>query len=94
MLRSLVGSEMCIRDRPCSISCALHVVRPRCSRCGLGHNLELSRRNLLKELREDVADLATQLSVPRQQLLFPTVCLLYTSDAADEEDSVDNVCAP
>src|SRR5674536_359858 len=52
MLRSLVGSEMCIRDRVTTV----------------GHG-----------------------DVPlfRPRYIFLPVCLLYTSDAADEEDSVD-----
>src|SRR5674536_403547 len=51
MLRSLVGSEMCIRDRPPQ-------ARQSCRRTG------------------------TSYGAARH-------CLLYTSDAADEEDSVD-----
>src|SRR5674536_235185 len=57
MLRSLVGSEMCIRDR---------VEWRRIRRCaGETHS-------------------TVRVSVPARRS-----CLLYTSDAADEEDSVD-----
>eukprot|EP00658_Telonema_sp_P-2_P035096 TRINITY_DN25572_c0_g1_i2.p1 TRINITY_DN25572_c0_g1~~TRINITY_DN25572_c0_g1_i2.p1 ORF type:complete len:112 (-),score=34.46 TRINITY_DN25572_c0_g1_i2:11-346(-) len=65
MLRSLVGSEMCIRDshQSSSPSAASH----------------------------DVYSNSRQPSLPHQEP-FETpqsTCLLYTSDAADEEDSVD-----
>src|SRR5674536_253773 len=57
MLRSLVGSEMCIRDSFVSIA-------------------EL-RYILVNLLREEIS------------IKDISYCLLYTSDAADEEDSVD-----
>eukprot|EP00658_Telonema_sp_P-2_P033601 TRINITY_DN24627_c0_g1_i2.p1 TRINITY_DN24627_c0_g1~~TRINITY_DN24627_c0_g1_i2.p1 ORF type:complete len:115 (-),score=43.02 TRINITY_DN24627_c0_g1_i2:48-392(-) len=58
MLRSLVGSEMCIRDRVSTQSTGPTTALYRCI-----HNIIFISR------------------------LYS--CLLYTSDAADEEDSVD-----
>eukprot|EP00658_Telonema_sp_P-2_P021188 TRINITY_DN18426_c0_g1_i2.p2 TRINITY_DN18426_c0_g1~~TRINITY_DN18426_c0_g1_i2.p2 ORF type:complete len:115 (+),score=29.79 TRINITY_DN18426_c0_g1_i2:100-444(+) len=75
MLRSLVGSEMCIRDRSSSQPWAASRARTSWVICwgpvGLG---ECTRPH------------APRMGAPSQSRLC---CLLYTSDAADEEDSVD-----
>eukprot|EP00658_Telonema_sp_P-2_P022537 TRINITY_DN19008_c0_g2_i1.p2 TRINITY_DN19008_c0_g2~~TRINITY_DN19008_c0_g2_i1.p2 ORF type:complete len:110 (-),score=42.91 TRINITY_DN19008_c0_g2_i1:78-407(-) len=76
MLRSLVGSEMCIRDR-----------------CGGSVLIDFGGRETIHtscvfgfwETGEERSSSRQPLS--GAPLLFP--CLLYTSDAADEEDSVD-----
>eukprot|EP00658_Telonema_sp_P-2_P048167 TRINITY_DN36651_c0_g1_i1.p1 TRINITY_DN36651_c0_g1~~TRINITY_DN36651_c0_g1_i1.p1 ORF type:complete len:104 (+),score=40.78 TRINITY_DN36651_c0_g1_i1:109-420(+) len=67
MLRSLVGSEMCIRDR-CKDN--IHKVF---------QYMQTSRTQ-----SSSWAGLQSDLG-----LCHPITCLLYTSDAADEEDSVD-----
>ena len=64
MLRSLVGSEMCIRDR---WRADLLPHRPAGS-------LDTDEVRRLRRVVRRVLD---------------QICLLYTSDAADEEDSVD-----
>eukprot|EP00658_Telonema_sp_P-2_P046289 TRINITY_DN34404_c0_g1_i1.p1 TRINITY_DN34404_c0_g1~~TRINITY_DN34404_c0_g1_i1.p1 ORF type:complete len:124 (-),score=32.11 TRINITY_DN34404_c0_g1_i1:19-339(-) len=97
MLRSLVGSEMCIRDSVMTDrqltaateaalalgrwwrSAKIRWVFVKMRGCGFGpleHGLPKYLRELSKieEHRERVAR---------------HLCLLYTSDAADEEDSVD-----
>eukprot|EP00658_Telonema_sp_P-2_P084373 TRINITY_DN9355_c0_g1_i7.p1 TRINITY_DN9355_c0_g1~~TRINITY_DN9355_c0_g1_i7.p1 ORF type:complete len:118 (+),score=43.34 TRINITY_DN9355_c0_g1_i7:148-501(+) len=94
MLRSLVGSEMCIRD---SINAEYGVL----SQQAMDHSLQAmespgmfgspDREDLITAQREEIAALRAQLeqsgiSLPQQR---SAPCLLYTSDAADEEDSVD-----
>ena len=64
MLRSLVGSEMCIRDRGVANDFSLIKTRPK-----IGNILGFYK-NIWKTGSFNI-------------------CLLYTSDAADEEDSVD-----
>src|SRR5674536_385061 len=73
MLRSLVGSEMCIRDRPPRFEPAHPVPGQAMALAPAPQRPTPVPRNLLAECRHGV-DVA---------------CLLYTSDAADEEDSVD-----
>eukprot|EP00658_Telonema_sp_P-2_P046797 TRINITY_DN35110_c0_g1_i1.p1 TRINITY_DN35110_c0_g1~~TRINITY_DN35110_c0_g1_i1.p1 ORF type:complete len:114 (+),score=22.93 TRINITY_DN35110_c0_g1_i1:52-342(+) len=83
MLRSLVGSEMCIRDRAhpdrwgLPLHCVQIVSRPTAipGRVALGESVAL-RQSL--ELRGGADGAAIEEG-----------CLLYTSDAADEEDRVD-----
>src|SRR5674536_399588 len=70
MLRSLVGSEMCIRDSSMSSSVTARCITdwtesPSCS------------------FSSPIA------SSPSTCTYRMAACLLYTSDAADEEDSVD-----
>eukprot|EP00658_Telonema_sp_P-2_P004773 TRINITY_DN1177_c0_g1_i5.p1 TRINITY_DN1177_c0_g1~~TRINITY_DN1177_c0_g1_i5.p1 ORF type:complete len:127 (+),score=49.39 TRINITY_DN1177_c0_g1_i5:119-499(+) len=114
MLRSLVGSEMCIRDR--------YQRRVRGGQCEplIGRMVEYETERteqgfqrlkggaLLivdpEELPEDVrkqklAELAAfscDMDTPEvtpvasyEGFVWSNTCLLYTSDAADEEDSVD-----
>ena len=64
MLRSLVGSEMCIRDR--SIA-----------------------DNMIDELCKSFINSEKSLVLISNLSSSNYGCLLYTSDAADEEDSVD-----
>ena len=64
MLRSLVGSEMCIRDRSV-VGC----VRT---------SSQAEKMPIDTVIVEDIASFN-----------YWNDCLLYTSDAADEEDSVD-----
>ena len=64
MLRSLVGSEMCIRDRVKTVR--LFVVS--CFAYGFDRNIEMQ-------------------GFPRERMVC--VCLLYTSDAADDLLCVD-----
>eukprot|EP00658_Telonema_sp_P-2_P038997 TRINITY_DN27892_c0_g1_i1.p1 TRINITY_DN27892_c0_g1~~TRINITY_DN27892_c0_g1_i1.p1 ORF type:complete len:101 (-),score=25.63 TRINITY_DN27892_c0_g1_i1:77-379(-) len=65
MLRSLVGSEMCIRD-----SCPMGLPQPK---------LMLRRKSRRR----------CHWTCRRRNRVCCTACLLYTSDAADEEDSGD-----
>eukprot|EP00658_Telonema_sp_P-2_P047185 TRINITY_DN35739_c0_g1_i1.p1 TRINITY_DN35739_c0_g1~~TRINITY_DN35739_c0_g1_i1.p1 ORF type:complete len:142 (+),score=33.79 TRINITY_DN35739_c0_g1_i1:48-473(+) len=96
MLRSLVGSEMCIRDRSLLTS-----------RCNSNYELRRRRGHSLRTLHpyhsypwfRHLMMIGTKVTPPllrrprRHQT--PSLaallqdCLLYTSDAADEEDSVD-----
>eukprot|EP00658_Telonema_sp_P-2_P076398 TRINITY_DN6675_c0_g1_i1.p1 TRINITY_DN6675_c0_g1~~TRINITY_DN6675_c0_g1_i1.p1 ORF type:complete len:112 (+),score=31.75 TRINITY_DN6675_c0_g1_i1:25-360(+) len=69
MLRSLVGSEMCIRD---SLSVGV---------LGIHHNEGTGGQ--CEGLRGESHKLTKGYKISRH------CCLLYTSDAADEEDSVD-----
>eukprot|EP00658_Telonema_sp_P-2_P023701 TRINITY_DN19502_c0_g1_i3.p1 TRINITY_DN19502_c0_g1~~TRINITY_DN19502_c0_g1_i3.p1 ORF type:complete len:133 (-),score=36.36 TRINITY_DN19502_c0_g1_i3:75-473(-) len=112
MLRSLVGSEMCIRDRcgtyrlrfsfnspsssvgtPTPLRAGTHVrATLPASEGSQGSSSYLGGLQVFhvayftfQRLRYPVASVSlTQLGVPQS-----VVCLLYTSDAADEEDSVD-----
>eukprot|EP00658_Telonema_sp_P-2_P038405 TRINITY_DN2756_c0_g1_i2.p1 TRINITY_DN2756_c0_g1~~TRINITY_DN2756_c0_g1_i2.p1 ORF type:complete len:107 (+),score=31.96 TRINITY_DN2756_c0_g1_i2:173-493(+) len=72
MLRSLVGSEMCIRDRD-----GFHKMSYRSELQGLC-------RDLFLQLDKDRDG-----SISTREVGLLLTCLLYTSDAADEEDSVD-----
>eukprot|EP00658_Telonema_sp_P-2_P036539 TRINITY_DN26409_c0_g1_i1.p2 TRINITY_DN26409_c0_g1~~TRINITY_DN26409_c0_g1_i1.p2 ORF type:complete len:109 (+),score=31.43 TRINITY_DN26409_c0_g1_i1:158-484(+) len=91
MLRSLVGSEMCIRDRPSTASVAM-------SRGMLdqsAHKPKVREHTISSRLKSSPPHSARVSSVPRQRHSTSSpnpndlTCLLYTSDAADEEDSVD-----
>eukprot|EP00658_Telonema_sp_P-2_P028966 TRINITY_DN22093_c0_g1_i1.p1 TRINITY_DN22093_c0_g1~~TRINITY_DN22093_c0_g1_i1.p1 ORF type:complete len:106 (+),score=24.13 TRINITY_DN22093_c0_g1_i1:157-474(+) len=88
MLRSLVGSEMCIRDR--------------CSYQGIpsssddGHPLDAQQDRTYVGCREHTHTLKFIIDLQSHITPLTTfkkksfrICLLYTSDAADEEDSVD-----
>ena len=68
-----MGSEMCIRDRPCHLA-AQHRI----------HHEQFVRRLVRVVLEQPLDEIAGILQTWN-------VCLLYTSDAADEEDSVDFV---
>eukprot|EP00658_Telonema_sp_P-2_P065514 TRINITY_DN54736_c0_g1_i1.p1 TRINITY_DN54736_c0_g1~~TRINITY_DN54736_c0_g1_i1.p1 ORF type:complete len:153 (-),score=45.22 TRINITY_DN54736_c0_g1_i1:20-478(-) len=116
MLRSLVGSEMCIRDSSSSVllpdySMLVHgfiKVRGSAATEGGGHTREHGdprqwcRPSCLErwEHGEPAVDLGSDVGHTPGVLrawrceCFQTIrshltCLLYTSDAADEEDSVD-----
>eukprot|EP00658_Telonema_sp_P-2_P016347 TRINITY_DN16342_c0_g1_i1.p2 TRINITY_DN16342_c0_g1~~TRINITY_DN16342_c0_g1_i1.p2 ORF type:complete len:133 (-),score=33.48 TRINITY_DN16342_c0_g1_i1:61-459(-) len=118
MLRSLVGSEMCIRDRtgPCHGQSQLldhqwawwcrHcwwgcwwttlAQRPKdlrdiCTMVAQSHPGSRRRIGLLPRLllRGGVSLTLARLLVHALTHLGLEACLLYTSDAADEEDSVD-----
>eukprot|EP00658_Telonema_sp_P-2_P004728 TRINITY_DN1175_c0_g1_i2.p2 TRINITY_DN1175_c0_g1~~TRINITY_DN1175_c0_g1_i2.p2 ORF type:complete len:142 (+),score=43.55 TRINITY_DN1175_c0_g1_i2:33-458(+) len=78
MLRSLVGSEMCIRDRVSTQSTGV----TSAARC---KPLQITTRPAAPSLRLEGS---RSVSVRREAVCSKT-CLLYTSDAADEEDSVD-----
>eukprot|EP00658_Telonema_sp_P-2_P037147 TRINITY_DN26746_c0_g1_i2.p2 TRINITY_DN26746_c0_g1~~TRINITY_DN26746_c0_g1_i2.p2 ORF type:complete len:110 (-),score=52.26 TRINITY_DN26746_c0_g1_i2:82-411(-) len=81
MLRSLVGSEMCIRDRRKSIQ----RLRKECN------TLRTENEHNSKTLTSQAAELEVFRTNEQRALSIEYVknCLLYTSDAADEEDSVD-----
>eukprot|EP00658_Telonema_sp_P-2_P052857 TRINITY_DN4118_c0_g1_i4.p1 TRINITY_DN4118_c0_g1~~TRINITY_DN4118_c0_g1_i4.p1 ORF type:complete len:115 (-),score=34.68 TRINITY_DN4118_c0_g1_i4:82-426(-) len=84
MLRSLVGSEMCIRDSPRRWG-SLALCSPRA----------VGRRSFVIFvitclLWTGVGMCTSVRSLSQWHGVFSThTCLLYTSDAADEEDSVD-----
>eukprot|EP00658_Telonema_sp_P-2_P028947 TRINITY_DN22083_c0_g1_i3.p1 TRINITY_DN22083_c0_g1~~TRINITY_DN22083_c0_g1_i3.p1 ORF type:complete len:105 (-),score=31.22 TRINITY_DN22083_c0_g1_i3:36-350(-) len=75
MLRSLVGSEMCIRDSllTSDVDTFLESVSP-------------TLRDEYYQQQDNLASMFPLLHAPYSALI---PCLLYTSDAADEEDSVD-----
>src|SRR5674536_325619 len=97
MLRSLVGSEMCIRDRKSTkgviailtgggdvpgLNPAIRAVTIRANREGYKViGLRRGWAGISELIRDSKADNSNNF-----QIL--TDCLLYTSDAADEEDSV------
>eukprot|EP00658_Telonema_sp_P-2_P069666 TRINITY_DN59021_c0_g1_i1.p2 TRINITY_DN59021_c0_g1~~TRINITY_DN59021_c0_g1_i1.p2 ORF type:complete len:128 (-),score=14.65 TRINITY_DN59021_c0_g1_i1:3-386(-) len=107
MLRSLVGSEMCIRDRYHS-SLGHHPIaldqrrrrggrwhcRPRCTTTmrrppqegGAGAGWPACRLECGVRVRWGRVGHGLACNPP---VLCVDTCLLYTSDAADEEDSVD-----
>eukprot|EP00658_Telonema_sp_P-2_P023812 TRINITY_DN19554_c0_g1_i4.p1 TRINITY_DN19554_c0_g1~~TRINITY_DN19554_c0_g1_i4.p1 ORF type:complete len:142 (-),score=34.63 TRINITY_DN19554_c0_g1_i4:37-462(-) len=120
MLRSLVGSEMCIRDRlhPAMSSVSRrraagaqwgedvvrvdveahlvvrlfrlsHSFHDACKQQleGAGDQPEACPEELYREVGESLRLSACVAPAPPYSALIP--CLLYTSDAADEEDSVD-----
>eukprot|EP00658_Telonema_sp_P-2_P076454 TRINITY_DN6694_c0_g1_i3.p1 TRINITY_DN6694_c0_g1~~TRINITY_DN6694_c0_g1_i3.p1 ORF type:complete len:128 (-),score=53.50 TRINITY_DN6694_c0_g1_i3:60-443(-) len=78
MLRSLVGSEMCIRDRAMTLEATGVVKDPE---------VELGMKELWVMWEQSGHQEAVE--VVTRDLLLLNPCLLYTSDAADEEDSVD-----
>eukprot|EP00658_Telonema_sp_P-2_P020534 TRINITY_DN18124_c0_g1_i1.p1 TRINITY_DN18124_c0_g1~~TRINITY_DN18124_c0_g1_i1.p1 ORF type:complete len:136 (+),score=20.98 TRINITY_DN18124_c0_g1_i1:112-519(+) len=107
MLRSLVGSEMCIRDSPNSepsplspytpisttetlpgpaardrMTCPTHTGTPRPA--APGTPTPSSPRTLALVMADEL-----RVTKPCTTWTHPRTCLLYTSDAADEEDSVD-----
>eukprot|EP00658_Telonema_sp_P-2_P069313 TRINITY_DN58474_c0_g1_i1.p1 TRINITY_DN58474_c0_g1~~TRINITY_DN58474_c0_g1_i1.p1 ORF type:complete len:117 (+),score=44.46 TRINITY_DN58474_c0_g1_i1:55-405(+) len=91
MLRSLVGSEMCIRD-----SLVEHAL-PRFQQAALDALVDvLADASLVDSRPSRFVDSGNSgLNAPAsghdaaQAAFFDIACLLYTSDAADEEDSVD-----
>eukprot|EP00658_Telonema_sp_P-2_P072795 TRINITY_DN61898_c0_g1_i1.p1 TRINITY_DN61898_c0_g1~~TRINITY_DN61898_c0_g1_i1.p1 ORF type:complete len:108 (-),score=32.29 TRINITY_DN61898_c0_g1_i1:2-295(-) len=90
MLRSLVGSEMCIRDSKATAIGSI-LLRAFNTSTGLPHtsiNLKHKRHASSQWSGGNVA----LSEIGTMQLEFRTLsyhCLLYTSDAADEEDSVE-----
>eukprot|EP00658_Telonema_sp_P-2_P064371 TRINITY_DN53323_c0_g1_i1.p1 TRINITY_DN53323_c0_g1~~TRINITY_DN53323_c0_g1_i1.p1 ORF type:complete len:115 (-),score=32.40 TRINITY_DN53323_c0_g1_i1:16-360(-) len=107
MLRSLVGSEMCIRDsleirnRQCVSQLDqrirdTHSVEKELTTKSAGDSAskqEVSRLHgavevLSRELTEAKVEI-DRLETDKHELVKSMSCLLYTSDAADEEDSVD-----
>eukprot|EP00658_Telonema_sp_P-2_P013914 TRINITY_DN15275_c0_g1_i1.p1 TRINITY_DN15275_c0_g1~~TRINITY_DN15275_c0_g1_i1.p1 ORF type:complete len:157 (+),score=35.41 TRINITY_DN15275_c0_g1_i1:29-499(+) len=97
MLRSLVGSEMCIRDRvqisPVCVGVEMDVVAAVvrnlpfwCMTCSSTPHLSETQGHT-----NDSTHVCLSLSHKKIQFHFEQFysCLLYTSDAADEEDSVD-----
>eukprot|EP00658_Telonema_sp_P-2_P069461 TRINITY_DN5872_c0_g1_i2.p1 TRINITY_DN5872_c0_g1~~TRINITY_DN5872_c0_g1_i2.p1 ORF type:complete len:112 (-),score=23.87 TRINITY_DN5872_c0_g1_i2:111-446(-) len=95
MLRSLVGSEMCIRDR--SLTCECRVVIGQGLVCILASSSPRSRAPRYTQseaclggiVGTNLSCLLGDLHHNRHQCIACKTCLLYTSDAADEEDSVD-----
>eukprot|EP00658_Telonema_sp_P-2_P009245 TRINITY_DN13477_c0_g1_i1.p1 TRINITY_DN13477_c0_g1~~TRINITY_DN13477_c0_g1_i1.p1 ORF type:complete len:160 (+),score=30.21 TRINITY_DN13477_c0_g1_i1:51-530(+) len=105
MLRSLVGSEMCIRDR--SVWCMPSLLPSRTPPPPPPRWLLLSKYKLSAHLDPHGPSYTTRLLLVmlKEEALkgtpqnhshtyttyhtIPAICLLYTSDAADEEDSVD-----
>eukprot|EP00658_Telonema_sp_P-2_P063173 TRINITY_DN51897_c0_g1_i1.p1 TRINITY_DN51897_c0_g1~~TRINITY_DN51897_c0_g1_i1.p1 ORF type:complete len:126 (-),score=18.51 TRINITY_DN51897_c0_g1_i1:32-409(-) len=97
MLRSLVGSEMCIRDSfrtrglvhshlPC------HGCAPRLAFISQYNNAQAIVRHLyirFISIAEPPASFVWHYTTTVVQATPYYPCLLYTSDAADEEDSVD-----
>eukprot|EP00658_Telonema_sp_P-2_P053290 TRINITY_DN41779_c0_g1_i1.p1 TRINITY_DN41779_c0_g1~~TRINITY_DN41779_c0_g1_i1.p1 ORF type:complete len:134 (+),score=50.79 TRINITY_DN41779_c0_g1_i1:46-447(+) len=93
MLRSLVGSEMCIRDRgtqpDIDLRGVVNVTKMWVVRSG--------RPTHWLDVVFDIPTIHSPLHIPllshrrrrRRKERSALGCLLYTSDAADEEDSVD-----
>ena len=75
MLRSLVGSEMCIRDR--GTGGIINLVTKK------GRELPFNGSIQAGLGTRDKYDLGGSISIPVGQIRINT-CLLYTSDAADE----------
>eukprot|EP00658_Telonema_sp_P-2_P038162 TRINITY_DN27423_c0_g1_i1.p1 TRINITY_DN27423_c0_g1~~TRINITY_DN27423_c0_g1_i1.p1 ORF type:complete len:120 (+),score=32.01 TRINITY_DN27423_c0_g1_i1:46-360(+) len=98
MLRSLVGSEMCIRDRLGRNQSGLSVQgAQRSPQHGILNRWEQRRWGLERAMLTlvqchsllRVSEVGRQ-RVDQRRVLHPALntCLLYTSDAADAEDSV------
>eukprot|EP00658_Telonema_sp_P-2_P049396 TRINITY_DN3756_c0_g1_i1.p1 TRINITY_DN3756_c0_g1~~TRINITY_DN3756_c0_g1_i1.p1 ORF type:complete len:105 (-),score=37.24 TRINITY_DN3756_c0_g1_i1:109-423(-) len=87
MLRSLVGSEMCIRDRydPEHFACTIKDWLALAPRMAPKTSPELSGN----KIDHGSGATAWQLESASPAHGSSGACLLYTSDAADEEDSVD-----
>eukprot|EP00658_Telonema_sp_P-2_P063874 TRINITY_DN5269_c0_g1_i1.p2 TRINITY_DN5269_c0_g1~~TRINITY_DN5269_c0_g1_i1.p2 ORF type:complete len:102 (-),score=24.70 TRINITY_DN5269_c0_g1_i1:35-340(-) len=86
MLRSLVGSEMCIRDSTLpELSFSV-----RSAMSGMHVQVESVEGGALPQLGHVPDAVAAHAVEGVESTAQPLVgCLLYTSDAADEEDSVD-----
>eukprot|EP00658_Telonema_sp_P-2_P077183 TRINITY_DN6922_c0_g1_i5.p1 TRINITY_DN6922_c0_g1~~TRINITY_DN6922_c0_g1_i5.p1 ORF type:complete len:127 (-),score=30.77 TRINITY_DN6922_c0_g1_i5:3-383(-) len=96
MLRSLVGSEMCIRDRRKyemqDVVAIGHIAEAFVLELGSPElRFEMLGRLILSRHRLVIPDEARWPIHPASvcPVLCVDTCLLYTSDAADEEDSVD-----
>eukprot|EP00658_Telonema_sp_P-2_P076508 TRINITY_DN6709_c0_g1_i2.p1 TRINITY_DN6709_c0_g1~~TRINITY_DN6709_c0_g1_i2.p1 ORF type:complete len:113 (-),score=37.21 TRINITY_DN6709_c0_g1_i2:28-366(-) len=92
MLRSLVGSEMCIRDR-CSSSSNSHSATLQGDGTSTTTQLLGVSEAVIKDAVEKIGGFGkvvrTCIESAEQHIRDNSSCLLYTSDAADEEDSVD-----
>eukprot|EP00658_Telonema_sp_P-2_P078219 TRINITY_DN7272_c0_g1_i1.p1 TRINITY_DN7272_c0_g1~~TRINITY_DN7272_c0_g1_i1.p1 ORF type:complete len:122 (+),score=27.53 TRINITY_DN7272_c0_g1_i1:176-541(+) len=93
MLRSLVGSEMCIRDR-CLVEVqnGIPLLTLHHHQCLLAGGVVQDSDGELdaSESDREGGDVDGGLDeVPLGAVTMLVICLLYTSDAADEEDSVD-----
>eukprot|EP00658_Telonema_sp_P-2_P058942 TRINITY_DN47565_c0_g1_i1.p1 TRINITY_DN47565_c0_g1~~TRINITY_DN47565_c0_g1_i1.p1 ORF type:complete len:120 (-),score=49.82 TRINITY_DN47565_c0_g1_i1:5-364(-) len=77
MLRSLVGSEMCIRDR-------FNMLKSQGN-----HDWKTLLHGVLRITLLAIGNMVAQAAGQNLLLDAAERCLLYTSDAADEEDSVD-----
>eukprot|EP00658_Telonema_sp_P-2_P081214 TRINITY_DN8272_c0_g1_i4.p1 TRINITY_DN8272_c0_g1~~TRINITY_DN8272_c0_g1_i4.p1 ORF type:complete len:110 (+),score=20.34 TRINITY_DN8272_c0_g1_i4:91-420(+) len=97
MLRSLVGSEMCIRDRSYNgVSRSYIYSIPEAIR-HVHASLTTARNEMVtcdqktRPAAPNRAAVRPSSPSPLNQCVFTRFlpCLLYTSDAADEEDSVD-----
>eukprot|EP00658_Telonema_sp_P-2_P075857 TRINITY_DN65657_c0_g1_i1.p1 TRINITY_DN65657_c0_g1~~TRINITY_DN65657_c0_g1_i1.p1 ORF type:complete len:128 (-),score=42.78 TRINITY_DN65657_c0_g1_i1:106-489(-) len=95
MLRSLVGSEMCIRDRAARAADLADKTRQsgldqarRVRAQALAHSRE-TRARWKHRLTDAVAVEQAMAMRSMRTVHAAQICLLYTSDAADEEDSVD-----
>eukprot|EP00658_Telonema_sp_P-2_P012723 TRINITY_DN14840_c0_g3_i3.p1 TRINITY_DN14840_c0_g3~~TRINITY_DN14840_c0_g3_i3.p1 ORF type:complete len:124 (+),score=54.75 TRINITY_DN14840_c0_g3_i3:79-450(+) len=86
MLRSLVGSEMCIRDRYWTMAMPIPEM-PGGNKFGLGP-LEAHQVCSAPD-SHDIVLVNWVAGVTPGAAELSGACLLYTSDAADEEDSVD-----
>eukprot|EP00658_Telonema_sp_P-2_P007263 TRINITY_DN12707_c0_g1_i1.p1 TRINITY_DN12707_c0_g1~~TRINITY_DN12707_c0_g1_i1.p1 ORF type:complete len:112 (-),score=32.27 TRINITY_DN12707_c0_g1_i1:71-406(-) len=98
MLRSLVGSEMCIRDRgggggegPSTMDSRYpSTTMLPSSKCSTTTTLPYCRVDgRLSEISGGVSACSRRGSMVVDRARYGSTCLLYTSDAADEEDSVD-----
>eukprot|EP00658_Telonema_sp_P-2_P058807 TRINITY_DN47385_c0_g1_i1.p2 TRINITY_DN47385_c0_g1~~TRINITY_DN47385_c0_g1_i1.p2 ORF type:complete len:118 (+),score=30.31 TRINITY_DN47385_c0_g1_i1:54-356(+) len=92
MLRSLVGSEMCIRDRSQHELPRLKSVTSPAPRSSCRILLPQPPAVVMSHCSADPvmqSRAALTAGVPSALSADNTTCLLYTSDAADEEDSVD-----
>ena len=77
---SLVGSEMCIRDRRTGIEKAIHQ---------WGYTPGAAATSLRAQATGNIGVLVSRVTNPFFAGLFDAICLLYTSDAADDLLCVD-----
>eukprot|EP00658_Telonema_sp_P-2_P056146 TRINITY_DN44632_c0_g1_i1.p1 TRINITY_DN44632_c0_g1~~TRINITY_DN44632_c0_g1_i1.p1 ORF type:complete len:117 (-),score=28.30 TRINITY_DN44632_c0_g1_i1:44-394(-) len=92
MLRSLVGSEMCIRDRDHSSNSYDYLITHHS--VYKPDSLEIAYIGSVVTQLTRTTQVGTTPQTVSQGVVVPNekdmcTCLLYTSDAADEEDSVD-----
>src|SRR5678815_3344976 len=98
MLRSLVGSEMCIRDREETVRTLVETQALDGPRGGYRLTQPVPTLQIPPTVQAVLAARIDRLAAEDKRLLqtasvigkdVPVVCLLYTSDAADERSSVD-----